>query len=128
MASVPNATHADSHHAAPGAGDPHVHAHVVPPRVLLTVYFALVVLTVLTVSVTWFDLGKANIYVALAIAVVKASLVLLYFMHLRWDSPFNAIALIAALLFVAVFIAATISDSANYSKFLNPPPNVKVAP
>jgi cytochrome c oxidase subunit IV len=117
-------SHEDSHHSAPGTGDPTAHIHVVPPSLLLSVYFALVVLTVLTVSVTWFDLGKANIYVAMGIAVVKASLVLLYFMHLRWDSPFNAIALIAALVFVGVFIGATMTDSANYSKYLTPPPGV----
>jgi cytochrome c oxidase subunit 4 len=117
-------THADSHHPAPGAGDPMAHTHVVTPRLLLEVYFALVVLTVVTVGVTWFDLGKANIFVALAIAVIKASLVLLYFMHLRWDSPFNAVCLIAALVFVAIFIGATMDDSANYSKYLTPPPNI----
>jgi cytochrome c oxidase subunit 4 len=121
---MPPANYADTHHAAPGVGDPTAHTHVVTPRLLLTIYFALVFLTLLTVAVTWFDLGKANVYVALLIAVVKASLVLLYFMHLRWDSPFNALCIIAALIFVMVFIGATISDSANYRVFQTPPPNI----
>ncbi len=128
MSSEHQVTHADSHHPAPGAGDPMAHTHVVPPRLLLTVYGILVALTFLTVAVTWKDFGKANIYVALAIAVVKASLVVLYFMHLRWDSPFNAIALIAALVFVGIFISATIGDSSNYRKFQTPPPGVNASP
>ena len=91
-----------------------VHAHVMPPSILLAVYFALVILTVATVAVAYVDLGNLNIWAALIIAVVKASLVVLYFMHLKYDSPFNGVALITALLFVAVFIGTTMMDSGEY--------------
>jgi cytochrome c oxidase subunit 4 len=90
------------------------HVHVVPPRVLLTVYGILLVLTVLTVAVTGVELYSFNIWAALLIAFLKASVVALYFMHLRWDSPFNAIILIAALFFVCIFIGVAILDSREY--------------
>src|SRR5881394_1786746 len=82
----------------------HGHVHIVTPKLLLAVYGALLVLTIITVGVADIDLGSMNLIVALAVAFVKASVVALYFMHLRWDSPFNAIALIAAFFFVAIFI------------------------
>ena len=79
------------------AAEEHGHlAHIMPARVLLAVWAALMVLTIVTVAVTLVDLGDLNIWVAMLIAVTKASLVGLYFMHLRYDSPFHAIILIAA--------------------------------
>lgn len=87
------------------------HVHVMPLRVLFGVFAALLVLTVLTVAVTWVDLGSFNLVIALTVAVVKASLVALYFMHLRYDKPFNALALMSTLLFVALFIGFTLLDT-----------------
>ena len=97
------------------------HVHVVPPRVLLAVYGVLFVLTILTVAVTHFELGNWNVWVALLIAVTKAGVVALYFMHLRWDSPFNAICLIAALFFVCIFIGITVLDTKEYKVNYTPP-------
>ena len=96
-------------------------AHPVPLGVLLATFGALMFLTFLTVAATWTDLGSFNIWLALFIAVLKASLVALYFMHLRWDSPFNAIVLIAALFFVAVFIGIAVLDSREYKGNYQPP-------
>jgi cytochrome c oxidase subunit 4 len=109
--------HAGVHEAAPGA----LHPHVTTMRLLLSVFGALVLLTIVTVGVTWFDMGDFNIWVALGIAVLKASLVVLYFMHLRWESPFNAIAFIAGLTFVAIFLAMVMGDSSSYQHNLHPP-------
>src|SRR4051794_30548662 len=86
------------------------HVHVVPPKILLATFAALLVLTVLTVGVTLVDLGPLNIWIALGVAVAKAALVALYFMHLRWDAPFNGLILISALFFVAIMIGTTILD------------------
>ena len=97
------------------------HVHVVPPKVLLAVYGALLVLTLITVEVTNFELGNWNVWVALLVALVKAAVVALYFMHLRWDSPFNAICLIAALFFVCIFIGIAVLDSREYKVNYNPP-------
>ncbi len=90
------------------------YAHVVPLSVLLTVFVALMVLTFLTVAATWFDMGRWNVWIALIIATVKASLVVLYFMHLRYDHPFNAIVFLSALLTLLLFISAALLDSTTY--------------
>ncbi len=97
------------------------HAHVVSPRLLLGVYCVLMFLTLATVAVTQVDLGPFNIYVALFIAVVKAGLVALFFMHLRWDAPFNGVIILIALFFVALFIGTTILDSTQYKPNFSPP-------
>ena len=94
--------------------------HVVPVRTLAAVLAVLLVLTVATVAVTRVDLGGFNVAVALAIALVKASLVLLYFMHLRWDRPFHALVLIAALAFVVLFVGLTLLDSFAYQPEVMP--------
>lgn len=96
------------------------HVHVVPLQVLLAVWGALMVLTVVTVAATWIDLGRFNLLLALAIATVKASLVVLYFMHMRYDRPFNAVVFVGALLFVALFVAITLIDTAAYQPELIP--------
>ncbi|MCS7034549.1 MAG: cytochrome C oxidase subunit IV family protein [Phycisphaerae bacterium] len=95
-----------------GHGEHEVHA--VPVWLLAAVLAVLLVLTVITVLVTLVDLGPLNIVVALGIAVIKSALVVLYFMHLRWDSPFNSIVLLCALLFVAIFLAFAMIDTAEY--------------
>jgi cytochrome c oxidase subunit 4 len=103
-------------------------AHAVPRRVLLTVYFTLLVLTGVTWGVSRVDLGQANIWIALGIAFVKASIVALYFMHLRWDSPFNGIVIIAAFFFVALFIGISMLDTHTYHAALKPTPTSVITP
>ena len=105
----------------------HSQTHVVSPKLLLGVFAVLLVLTGLTVGVTEIDLGPFNIWLALGVAVAKASLVALFFMHLRWDSLFNGIILIIALVFVAIFIGITVLDSREY-QVNYAPPAVVVAP
>ena len=89
-------------------------AHVVPVPVLLAVFVALIVLTVATVAATWIDLGSWNLGIAVGIAAAKAALMALYFMHLRYDSPFNALVLMAGLVFLALFLSLTLLDTAEY--------------
>jgi cytochrome c oxidase subunit 4 len=105
-----------------GSGSAHV--HVVPPALLLGVYGALVFLTVLTVAITLVELGEFNIWAALAIAVLKAGLVAFYFMHLRWDSPFNGVVLMISLFFVALFIGISVLDTKEYQKNYVPPSSI----
>ena len=88
--------------------------HIVPLRVLVAVWVALVVLTIATVKAVDFNLGSLNIWIALGIATVKASLVALYFMHLRYDKPFNAVILVSALVFLALFVTLAMMDSLEY--------------
>lgn len=104
------------------------HVHVVPAAVLLAIWAGLVVLTVLTVGVTYVDLGRFNIALALGIATVKATLVGLYFMHLRYESPFYAMVLIIALCFVTLFIVGVMTDSQAYQEVLRAPAFLPVQP
>jgi cytochrome c oxidase subunit 4 len=106
--------------------DPHAHdaghhgvGHVVSPKILFATAAALLVLTVITVKAaeidfSVFEMAELNVFVALGIALIKASLVCLFFMHLRWDRPFNAFVLIGSLAFVAVFISFAMTDSFQY--------------
>jgi cytochrome c oxidase subunit 4 len=92
-----------SEHAHAHATDTHAH-HSSSPRVYVLTLAALLVLTVVTVAAAYVNFGPANVVIALAIATMKASLVALFFMHLRHDSPLNAIIFISSLIFLAIFL------------------------
>ena len=101
---------ADAH-----ADDEHGHGpHVVPLKVLFGIFVALLVLTYITVAVTMIDLGSLNLWIAMGIATVKGALVVLYFMHLRYDSPFNSIIFLTAIVFLFLFLGITIMDTIAY--------------
>lgn len=99
--------------------------HAVPAGVLLGVWAMLMVLTAATVAITYLDVGAYNIILALGIATAKASLVALYFMHLRYDNKVFAIILIVALGFVTLFIAGTLGDAYEYASTFQPPPGYR---
>jgi cytochrome c oxidase subunit 4 len=84
--------------------------HVVPKKLYILVFAALIGLTGLTTGVAFINLGKWNAVAALAIAVCKASLVVLFFMHLRWSSSLLRIVVASSLLWLAILIGLTISD------------------
>ncbi len=86
--------------------------HIVPRSILLQVFGGLIALTILTVAVAYVPLGPLNIPVAIAIAGAKASLVVLFFMHLKYDNPVNALTFSIGLIFVVVFLAITLQDMA----------------
>lgn len=92
------------------ADDGRVHVHIATARFYWGIFGALVVLTLLTVKVSYYDFGSANILIALLIATMKASLVATFFMHLRHDSLFNTLAFLAAFLFLGIFILLTYDD------------------
>ncbi len=89
--------------------------HIVPVRILVTTGIGLLILTAVTYWASLIDLGNLNIWIALAIAVLKGSLVALFFMHLRWDRPFNAVVFVASLAFVALFISFALTDTREYA-------------
>jgi cytochrome c oxidase subunit 4 len=109
---------------------PHGVGHIVPFKYLLWVFLALCALTVITVAASEVNFGELNLIVALAIAVLKATLVVLIFMHLRWDKPFNAIVFVGCLIFVGLFISFTLIDSTQYHSTVydQQAPDVKHAP
>jgi cytochrome c oxidase subunit 4 len=89
--------------------------HAVPLRILVGTWMGLVILTVITVGATYVDLGELNIFLAMGIAVVKSTIVALYFMHLRWDKPFHSIVFVSAALFVMLFISLALLDTRQYA-------------
>jgi cytochrome c oxidase subunit 4 len=110
--------HAHSEGGGHGHGD-HGFAHVIPLNLLFGVLGALLVLTVLTVSVTSIDLGaQGNLTIAMLIATVKAGLVVMYFMHLRWDRLFHLILFLTSVLFLILFLSMSITDRSEYDKDL----------
>lgn len=102
--------------------EPAAHAgpHVMPAGLLIGIWAALLLLTGATYAAASMDLGAFNLAAALGIAAVKAALVALYFMHLRYERSFLGFIFIAALAFVALFIGITLIDSAHYSGDLIP--------
>jgi cytochrome c oxidase subunit IV len=102
--------HAHADHDHGHADDGRVHAHIATARFYWGIFGALVCLTLLTVKVSYYDFGSANIIIAILIATMKASLVAAFFMHLRYDSLFNTLAFLAAFLFLGIFILLTYDD------------------
>ena len=86
------------------------HHHIIPIQTYLKVFGALMFLTVLTVAVTYVDLGSFNIVLAMLIAIVKSALVLLFFMHLYYDNKTNLMFFLASILFMIIFITFTYFD------------------
>lgn len=104
-------------HAAHAPGDAHDHglAHVASLQMLFGVWGGLMVLTVLTVSVTHYDLGASgNLMVAMGIATIKAVMVMAFFMHLLYDKRFNVLVFLSSVLFVVLFLTLTIQDRNEY--------------
>jgi len=116
--------HDDRSHAHPEVG------HVVPLNVLVSVLAALLLLTAATVAVSGRNFGPFNLWVALGIALLKASLVVLFFMHLKYDKPFNAVVLIVSLALVVLFIAIALTDTRQYEPNVIPgyAPSIKTNP
>lgn len=86
------------------------HVHVHPKFFYVKVFLALIFLTALTTAIAYLDLGAFNTVVALVIAVCKASLVVLFFMHLKEQAGMTRVVIVAALLWLSVLIGITMSD------------------
>ena len=94
--------------------------HVASVKLLVIVWIGLMIGTWLTVSATYFDLGALNIWIGLAIATAKAVLVALYYMHLRWDKPFNAFVFLSAFACLAIFVGIALMDTGQYQEAVIP--------
>jgi cytochrome c oxidase subunit 4 len=85
--------------------------HILPIRTYGTVFVALLILTWLTVRVSYMDFGIFNLLVGIGIASIKATLVVFFFMHLKYDEKFNAILFFGSLAFLGVFFVLTLADT-----------------
>ena len=86
-------------------------AHPMPIPMLLAVFVALTILTIITVAQTNFDFGAFDVLIVMVIATIKATLVGAFFMHLAWDKPYNILLFIGSFVFVGIFVIFTMSDS-----------------
>lgn len=88
--------------------------HLVPLKYYFGVFGLLMALTILTVVVASYDLehiwGPLNIIVALTVAVIKATAVVLIFMHVRWSSKLTQVIIIAGLFWLAILLIMTMGD------------------
>ena len=91
----------------------HSTPHVLPLKVYLSVGGALLVLTLVTITVAQIQLGAWNMVVALTIASIKVLLVAFFFMHLYYDYKLYFIAFAVGLLIFTVFIVLTMFDTLN---------------
>jgi len=87
-----------------------VSEHIVPPKVYVGIFLSLMVLTAATVAAAYVNLGALNIVVALAIATLKATLVVLYFMHARYSPKRTQLVIVCAVFWLAIMLALTLSD------------------
>lgn len=124
--------HADAHGDDHGE-DHHGISHVASMKVLLGTGSTLLMLTLVTVGATRVDFGaNINLAIAMAIAVLKATLVILFFMHLKYDRLFHTVIFVSAICAASLFIGFTLMDSSQYqqSNIWNPaaPPATPYGP
>lgn len=84
--------------------------HVVSVRTNVTIFLILQLLLVATVVAAYLPLGKLHLTTSLAIAIAKAILIILYFMHIRWSPKLSWIFASAAFVWLAILLALTMSD------------------
>ena len=89
------------------------HTHEHGWKGYLYILLILLVLTIITVSASRIDFGSAtaNVVIAMTIATIKATLVALFFMHLKDDKPINGLIFVSTLLFLAVFLGFCLVDA-----------------
>jgi len=87
-----------------------VSEHLVPRKVYFAVFAALLVLTAITTAVAFTDLGPWNTVVALGIAFLKATLVALFFMHVKYSPRLTQVVVAGGIFWLAILIVLTLSD------------------
>jgi cytochrome c oxidase subunit 4 len=97
-----------ANHVGHAAG--HTEPHIVPKWLYFAVFFALVILTWVTTFVATVDLGRWNIFVALAIAICKASLVVLFFMHVWYSTRLTKMIVVASIFWLILLLFLTMAD------------------
>lgn len=114
-------------HQEAAVDDSHAAHHIVPPKVYALVLVALLILTWLTVSVAYMNFGGIwNLVLALGVATIKATLVVLFFMHVKYSGRLVHLTIGASLLFFILLIAGTLMDvytRSNVVPFDQPAPS-----
>jgi cytochrome c oxidase subunit 4 len=94
--------------------------HISPKSTYYTIFGALMVCTALTVGAAFTNLGNLNFPVALAIAVFKATLVVLFFMHVKYGSSLTKLIVMTAFFFLGILLTLTMSDYLSRGWFTAP--------
>jgi cytochrome c oxidase subunit 4 len=94
--------------------------HIVPVSTYIFVFIGLMFATALTTAVAYIDLGKWNTVAALFIAVCKMLLVVLFFMHVKYNRGLSRIVIIAAFFWLGIMIALSLSDELTRTWEINP--------
>ena len=95
--------------------------HVVPKSTYVTIFGLLIVLTIITVAVAFVDLGNLNVAVAMVVAVVKATLVVLFFMHVKYASKTTKLVVVSSLVWLGFLFFITLSDYLTRGWIMPPP-------
>ena len=85
-------------------------SHVVPHKVYLLVFVTLLCMTLITVDVAFYNFGWLNLYIALAIATVKATIVVMYFMHVKYSPRLTWLYALAGVFWLVILLVLTFSD------------------
>ena len=91
--------------------------HVSPVSLYLTIFGALMVLTLITVGAAYVDLGMFNFAVAIAIAGFKATLVVWFFMHVKYQSHLTKLTVATGLFFLAILLGMSLIDYVSRDDF-----------
>ena len=94
--------------------------HISPKTTYYTIFGALMVLTAITVTVAFINLGALNFPVALGIAILKATLVILFFMHVKYSSQMTNLICGGAFFFLIILFGLTLSDYLSRGWFVAP--------
>ena len=86
------------------------HDHILPKRLYYTIFGMLMFCTYLTVQVAFFDLGALNTVVALTIAVFKATIVVLFFMHVKYSTRLTWAVVLGSVFWLGILLVLTLSD------------------
>jgi len=84
--------------------------HVVPPRTYYVIFLILMVCTALTTAVAFIDLGPFNTLAALGIAILKATLVVLFFMHVKYSTRLTWAVVLGSLFWLGILLVMTAAD------------------
>jgi len=84
--------------------------HIVPKRTYYIIFGILMLCTYITVQVAFFDLGAFNIVAALAIAVLKATLVVLFFMHVKYSTRLTWAVVVGSIFWLGILLVLTMGD------------------
>ncbi len=88
----------------------HEEHHIMPIKTYILVWVALLFLTGITIGASYVNMYKFTVFTAFFIATIKVTLVLLYFMHIRYEKPLYTWMIVAVLITYGIFIGLTYAD------------------